>query len=162
MGLKQNYVLNQDPAKWSKLEKIRYLLDHWHDIFDVTLGSSLSGSRSGAPGSRAPGRLPKMSTHESVRELGYCLRVLHDSDPVAFRHLKAYRTNVEWRNVDAVVSIRLPSGKWDKVETRSRSRIVPSWVDRDHVSKAEDRLVTLFRGDVFIPDELWNALTKAA
>ena len=95
-------------------------------------------------------------------ELENCLRTLHDAEPDLFRHLKAYRCNVEWRNVDAYVRVRLPSGKWDTVESRSRSRIVPRWVSFTKVCRAEDRLVQLFRGEIFVPDELWKSLMAPA
>jgi len=164
-------VIENDPAKWSKLEKIRFLLDHWHDIFDAGLTRNMEGSRS-TPSSRAPGHMTPMARHSSVAELENCLRTLHDTEPELFKHLKAYRCNVEWRNVDAHVRVRLPSGKWDTIETRSRSRLVPRWVDVElnklgevvggKVYRAELHLVMLFRGEVFIPDALWKGLTAPA
>lgn len=105
--------------------------------------------------------LGRMANHPSVLELDRCLTVLRDTDGVAFRHVKAYRVGVEWRNVTRWVRTRRLRGKgFELVERRVKEPIVPSWVSREAVQRGEDRLVSEFQGEVYLPDELWDAWHK--
>lgn len=152
--------MNEDPTKWNKVERIRFLLDHWTDIFDGGVVSrGIDGSSKSVPRSREPGRLPEMASHPSVTELQRCLSSLAEGDPAGYKHLKAYRC-CEWRTVDTIRSVKLVSGKWDIVPDRMRERIVPRWVSPGLVADAEKTLEALFRGEVFIPKDLWDGLTK--
>lgn len=156
-------MIERKPEDWNKLDRIVYLLDHWQDIFDPSVTSTW-GTFTGISGtsteSRSPSPLPRMASHPSVRKIERSLTVLADREPVLARHLKAYRCNAEWRTADKWLVRRLPSGKRDIVEQRVREKIVPKWVERQKVSLAELRLARLIRGDVYIPMELWRALTK--
>ena len=153
----------EKPEEWNKLCRIRHILDHWQDIFDPSVTSTwatFTGLASVAPGSRTPTPLPRMASHPSVRKIERALTALAEREPALVRHLKAYRCNAEWRCKDTWVVVRLPSGKQDIVERRVREKIVPSWIKRDKVDKAETLLNRLVRGDVSIPEDLWHALTK--
>jgi hypothetical protein len=150
-----------DPVRLSKLEKIRYLLDHWEDIFSPPGVTSTSRSSEGG----GVALLPLMSRDRSVVELERCLRVLAVEAPCQLSHLKAYRC-AEWRvRVDRVRrKRRSASGKplFETVTVRTRERVVPRWVRLEKVRRAEARLVQLFRGSVRVPDELWDALVLSA
>lgn len=107
--------------------------------------------------------LNKMAHHGSVRELDRCLHVLERTDVTSFRHLKAYRCAVEWRCVDRPTRVRRPRGKgYEIVVRRVREPIIPSWVSRSKVDDAEARIVSEFNGEVFVPDELWDAWRRPA
>ena len=123
-------------------------------------GQPLLGISGGKQASRAPAPLPEMAHDRSVKKLERALTVLADREPVLARHLKAYRCNAEWRTVDKWMVRRLPSGKRDLVEERVREKITPAWVSPLKVWRAEKLLVRLVHGDVFIPQDLWRALTK--
>lgn len=146
----------------SKREKIVHLLERWDVIFDPG-GTSPSGSPGDGSGSPL---LPVMSRHRSVVELARCLAVLGVEAPVQLAHLKAFHC-AEWRIRVDHVRVRRPrrqggGGKSELVEKRVRARVVPSWVRLEKVRSAEDRLVELFRGQVDIPEELWDALVLSA
>ena len=141
----------------TKLEKIRYLLDHWDDIHNPPLSSSAPGRRGGGGNAL----LPLMAGDRSVRELVRCLGVLKVSAPVQYAHLMAHHT-AEWRiRVDHVRKLR-SKGLTELVEVRTRERLVPSWVRAQKVTLAHRSLVAGFRGPVDIPAELWDALTVSA
>lgn len=151
------------PEEWDKLERIRYLLDHWQDIFDAGITSTwatFTGTSHQAPSSRGPLPLPEMARHSSVKKIERALTVLADREPVLARHLKAYRCNAEWRTTDRWTDRLLPSGRRDIVEQRVREKIVPRWVSLLKVLEAEDLLLRLVHGDVSIPMDLWRGLTK--
>lgn len=153
-----------NPEEWSKLCRIRYLLDHWQDIFDPGVTSTwatFTGTSHQAPASKRPSPLPRMAGDVTVRKIERALTILADCEPVLARHLKAYRCNVEWRCKDVWQVVTLPSGKKDIVERRVREKIVPSWVSLSCVAEGENILLKLVRGDVSIPQDLWRALTRA-
>jgi len=144
----------------SKRAKIGFLLDQWDAIFDGSPSSeqefvSISSSFS----SRSPGRLPKEAGHPTIRELERCLRLLASACPGDYRHLKAYRCGAEWRNVDTWRRVKLPSGKYDWVPDRIRERIVPRWLRPERVAAGESFILRVFRGEIFLPDDLYQAFT---
>lgn len=145
------------PAKWTKRQRIQFLLDRWGDIFEPDIASSLSAS---GGGSGLDAALPKMAHHWSVVELLRCMRLLAQTDLSAHNHLKAFRCSAEWRQVRAMIRVRLQSGRWDEIPGWRRERIVPHWIDPRLVLRAEKALEESFRGDVFIPKDLWDGLTK--
>lgn len=149
-------TLTQDPTKWTKLERIRFLLDHWTEIFDpdAASGMSVTGGEGGIP------LLPLMAHHPSVVELAGCLGSLAADQPVWYMHLKAYRCSVEWRTVDRKVRHRLQSGHVEMVARRVRERIVPRWIRSSCVADAEMYLAGAFNGEVFIPKDLWKGLLE--
>lgn len=152
-----------NPEEWDKFCRVRYLLDHWQDIFSPSLTSTWSTFTGGGKQkqeSRTPSPLPEMAGHSSVRKIERALTMLADREPVLARHLKAYRCNAEWRCTDSWVVRRLPSGKRDIVEERIREKIVPNWVSLRKVERAELLLMKFVSGDVYIPQDLWRALTK--
>jgi hypothetical protein len=153
------------PERWSRLEKIRFLLDHWDDIFDAS--ASGFGASSDPLGITL---LPRMANHPSVKELDRCLRLLRTAAPGDYRHLMTYRC-CEWRNVTEVVPRKLVnSKKREMVPQRVRRRVLPSWMPFDprpdyvppRVKRGEQFLADKFRGEVFIPAELWDALHTPA
>jgi hypothetical protein len=147
-----------DSPEARKLERVRYLLDHWDDIFDgaaAASDSSASGERLGIS------LLPRMANHPSVKELSRCLALLASASPGDYRHLKSYRCGAEWRNVDTWRRMKLPSGKYDWEPDRIRERIVPRWIRPQRVAAGEAFIVRVFQGEVFIPDELWGAFVPA-
>jgi hypothetical protein len=148
---------SDDPTKWTKQQKIEYLLDHWSDIFDPNVTSPLgvAGDGSGVP------LMPKMSRHPSVVELSRCLGVLAGVSPGLFKHLKAYRCNAEWRQVRTTIKFRGPQGHMLESPGWKRERLVPSWVLRPYVERADSLITREFEGEPFIPKELWRGLTEA-
>lgn len=141
-----------------QLERIRYLLDHWQDIYDPNVTSPL-----GTPGDGSGiALLPRMTKHPSVRELDRCLSLLASASPGDYRHLRAFRCGVEWRTVDYWRRVKLPSGRHDWKEDRKRERIVQRWINPGRVRAGEDFIVRVFRGECFIPDELYGAYSPAA
>ena len=97
-----------------RTNRIRYLLDHWEAIFDGSPSPEpFSAIRGSSASSCIPGRLPKMASHVSVKELERCLRLLASANPGDYRHLKVFRCAAEWRNVDTWRRVKLPSGKHD-------------------------------------------------
>lgn len=104
--------------------------------------------------------LTAMSRDRTVVELDRCLNLLAGASPPLYRHLKAYRCDVEWRQVRSKYKVRGPLGKDIEVMGWRKERIVPPWVDMAKVSDAESLLTALFRGQVFLPKELWDGLTK--
>jgi len=153
----------EDPRGYQHLEtrlgRIRFLLDNWENIW----GPFLSGAGGGG-GSGLPPMLSRMASHPSVVELARCLDALHASEPTVFRHLKAFRCGVEWRNVTRFQRVRRHRGKgYDLKEVRVREPIVPSWVDLGRVAAGEQWLASEFGGgEVFLPDELWDAYRRPA
>lgn len=156
-------MLDTRPEEWSKLDRLRYVLDHWQDIFDPGVTSTwatFTGTSHQAPASKRPSPLPLMAGDLTVRKIERALTVLADREPVLARHLKAYRCNAEWRCKNEWQVVTLPSGKKDIVERRVREKIVPRWVNLSSVAEAESLLLRLVRGDVSIPSDLWHALTR--
>ena len=153
-----------DPKDWTPLCRLRYLLDHWQDIFDPGITSTWAtfmGTSHQAPASKRPSPLPRMASDLCVRRVERALTVLADREPVLARHLKAYRCNSEWRCRDEWRLVTLPSGRQDLVnDLRVREKIIPRWVSPVKVAVAEKRLLILLGGDVSIPQDLWNALTR--
>lgn len=139
----------------SKRDKIVHLLDHWDDIYNPPL------TNQGGTGNGGNALLPLMSRHASVVELVRCLALLQVEAPVQHAHLKAFHC-AEWRTHRWAEVKRRKGGKRERVERSERQRLVPSWVRLEKVRRAEDRLVALFRGPVFIPEELWDALTLSS
>ena len=140
------------PADWTKLEKIRFLLDNWDLIHDPDITSGSPGDGSGVA------LMPLMSRHQSVIELGRTLGLLLWANPGDYRHLIAFR-QCEWRGVSATVKVRGPRGKPVEVEQRQRQRVLPRWLNMQRVRAGEAFLEAKFQGDVNIPDELYHALT---
>lgn len=99
-------VTQAPPDQWTKIEKIRYLLDQWDTIHDPDVCSPF-----GSPGDGTGVQLmPLMSRHPSVLELGRALGLLLWANPGDYRHLIAYR-QCEWRVVWVNTRIRGPRGK---------------------------------------------------
>lgn len=144
------------PEKWSKVERIQFLLDSWDEIFDPNTTAPLTGMSVSDGGGVA--LMPKMSRSSSVRELVRCLEVLARDHPRLYQHLKAYRCGAEWRITEKSVQRRLPSGKWETADIRQRERIVPRWIRKGYVHAAEKYLERVFRGPVSIPKELWDVI----
>jgi hypothetical protein len=147
---------DQHPEKWTPLDRIRFLLDRWGEIFEPDIASSFSSGG----GSGLDPRLPDMAHHSSVVELEYCLSALAIDHPALFSHLKAFRCNAEWRQVKAKIPLRLPSGRMTEIDGWRKERLVPAWVKADYVFQAEEFIEKHFRGEVFIPKDLWDGLTK--
>jgi len=146
------------PAQWSKLDRIRYLLDQWDAIFDPSATSpfGIPGDGSGVA------LLSLMSRHHSVVELERCLKLLFIVAPGDYRHLKTFRVGCEWRIQEVHQRRRRPNGKFEIVPVRQRARIMPAWIDKRRVERGELFLEAKFRGDVDIPRELWDALNTPA
>lgn len=140
----------------TKRDRIVYLLDHWDEIFDPNVTSPL-----GSPSSGGVQLMPLMSRHPSVVELARCLVVLRRVAPRQHDHLKAYYL-AEWRIRTDVVRKKRRGGKFETTELRRRERVVPRWVRLEKVRRGEGVLVEAFSGEVFIPSELWDALTRPA
>jgi hypothetical protein len=51
---------------------------------------------------------------------------------------------------------------WELVERRIREPLVPDWVDPRRVEEGERFLTREFHGEVFVPDELWDAYRRPA
>lgn len=141
------------------LERVRFLLDHWDAIFDGSPSSEPFVSVSSSFSSSPPGQLPDEARHHTIKELERCLRLLAAACPGDYRHLKAFRCGAEWRNVDTWRRVKLPSGKYDWVPDRIRERIVPRWLKPERVAAGESFIVRVFRGEIFIPDDLYAAFT---
>ena len=144
------------PAQWSKLEKIRYLLDQWDTIFDPDATAPLGtpGDGTGVP------LMPLMASHASVVELQRCLELLLTANPGDYRHLKCFHVGVETRIVWRPTMIRGPRGKLVPGDPKpKRVPIIPAWIDKKRVERGEQFLEEKFRGEVFIPDDLYHALT---
>lgn len=147
--------METDPKAWKRLERIQYLLDHWSEIFDPNVTSGgVPGDGDGVP------LLPQMSRHPTVVELAGCLGSLAAEDAPAYRHLKAFRCNAEWRQVKAKIRFRGPSGHFLEGDGWRRERIVPDWISARLVMRGEEFLAREFDGEVFIPKDLWDGLTK--
>lgn len=151
----------KSPEEWSSLDRLRYVLDHWQEIFDAPISNSQpKGSRS-TSSSHSPPPLPQMASDSGVRRIECALTALADREPVLARHLKAYRCNAEWRTRD--------TGKWvlavdgsgpTLVPQRERVKIIPRWVLPSKVVQAEQLLLKLLRHDVEVPRPLWKAATR--
>ena len=143
----------------TRLGRVRFLLDHWSVIFDPDCVSPW-----GSPGDGSGvALLPLMSRHPSVRELDRVLGLLFRVDAGDYRHLRAYRCGVEWRTVDRLVRVRRPHRRgFEVVSRRVREPVVPSWVRPGRVERGERFCVDKFRGEVFVPDELWDAWHRPA
>lgn len=147
--------------EWNKRERIQFLLDHWDDIFTPSL-PSLTGSEpvSGSAHSSSPKPLPEMARSASVIELARCLELLLAASPGDYRHLKAYRCAAEWRQVRALIRVKLVSGRDDTTLGWKMERIVPRWLSPQRISRAEGFIESVFRGDVFVPKEIWDELER--
>lgn len=141
------------------LARIRFLLDHWDAIFDGSPSSEPFVSISSSFSSSPPGKMPPEASEVSVKELARCLNLLASACPGDYRHLKAYRCAAEWRNVDTWRRVKLPSGRYDFVQRRVRERIVPRWLNPARVLAGEKFLCRVFRGEIFLPDDLYKAFT---
>jgi hypothetical protein len=149
------------PEEWNKRERIQFLLDHWDDIFAPSLPSLTgSGPVSGSAHSSYPKPLPRMARSASVRELARCLELLLAASPGDYRHLKAYRCAAEWRQVRALIRVKLASGRDDTTLGWKMERIVPRWLSPQRITRAEGFIEAKFRGDVFIPREIWDELRR--
>jgi hypothetical protein len=148
-------IAEQKPA----LERIRFLLDQWDAIFDGSPSSEQLVSISSSFSSRPPGRLPDEAKHQTIKELERCLRLLASASPGDYRHLKAYRCGAEWRCVDTWRRVKLPSGKYDWVPDRIREKIAPRWLKPERVLAGELFILRVFRGEIFLPDDLYKAFT---
>jgi len=145
------------PEKWTRIQKIQYLLEQWDAIFDGAASSTRPGESLGLR------LLPAMANHPSVKELDRCLILLQEHAPKQYQHLKSYHCGSEWRIQTIHVRKRRPSGKgFETVEIRQRQKLYPRWIVLEKVRRGEQFLSDRFRGEVFIPDELWNALHKPA
>ena len=146
------------PEQWSKIEKIQFLLDQWTTIHDPDVVSPF-----GSPGDGSGVALmPLMSRHPSVLELGRALGLLLWANPGDYRHLVAFRC-CEWRVVWVPTKIRGPHGKFVAGDPKpERRRVLRPWLDMGRVNRAESFLEDKFRGEVFIPAELWDSLTTPA
>lgn len=154
--------MSDDPRGYQSLEtrtgRVRFLLDHWDAIWGPFVGSAMSGGGSGYPPA-----LSELARHPGVKELDRCLRGLEAHDLQAFRHLKAYRCSVEWRCTWKTVRVKRPRGKgYEIVQRRVREPLVPSWVSLKRVDEGEKFLVREFQGEIFLPDELWEAWKRPA
>src|SRR6478672_10676142 len=112
----------ESPEQTRKLERIRFLLDHWDAIFDGSPSSEPFVSISSSFSSSPPGKLPDDAKHQTIKELERCLRLLASACPGDYRHLKTFRCGAEWRCVDTWRRVKLPSGKYDWVPDRIRER----------------------------------------
>jgi hypothetical protein len=147
------------PTEWSDLEKIRYLLDQWANIFDpgpLVAQNGPGGGRDSVP------LMPEVAHHPSVVELEHTLLRLALAEPVEHRHVRAFRCDVEWKIGHVWQKRTLPSGRPDWVLVRRRERLVPDWVSMGKVADGEAWIELHFRGPVYIPSPFWDALTKAA
>jgi hypothetical protein len=140
----------------SKREKIVYLLDHWVDIWDPD-----AASQRGSSGGGGVHLLGLMSRHPSVVELDRCLRVLKVERKLWHDHVKAFHC-AEWGVRTRVSRRRRKGGKSEVVVLRDRVRRQPSWVKMGYVNSGVFRLEELFQGPVFVPGELWDALTLSS
>lgn len=147
------------PADWSKREKLKYLLEQRTMIFDPDACSPF-----GAPGDGSGvALLPLMARHPSVVELERTLKILLNVQPGDYRHLAAFYWGCEYRIVWLPTRIRGPRGKIIQGDPKpERRRVLHSWVKMARVTNAECFLEDRFRGEVFIPDELWDALNTPA
>jgi len=142
-----------------QLAKVRFLLDHWDAIFDGSPSSEPYVSISSSFGSSPPGKLPDEASHPTIKELERCLRLLASASPGDYRHLKAFRCGAEWHSVDTWRRMKLPSGRYDWVPHRVIERIVPRWLSPARVLAGELFILRVFRGEVFLPDDLYKAFT---
>lgn len=140
----------------SKRDKIVYLLDHWDDIHDPD-ATSPQGSANGG----GAHLMSLMSRHPSVVELSRCLAVLKLEHKLWHDHCKAFHT-AEWGISVRRSTRKRKGGKQEQVVLRDRVRRPPAWVTMDYVRSGEFRLEELFVGPVFIPGELWDALTLSS
>ena len=136
------------PARDTKRRRLVYLLDHWPDIFDPDHGRGGNGDGPGIGPC-----MPRMSRHPSVVELARCLELLRVEAPSQFGHLVGYY-GAEWRIREDEVRRRRKGGKQETVRVRQRVRLVPRWVRLENVRRGEEFLASVFRGPVFVPDEL--------
>lgn len=137
----------------TKRERIEFLLDHWPDFFETLhtvdeSGDHVEGAVTG---------MPKMSRHPSVVELGRAIAATRRHMPKKTAHLMAHYTS-EWRTTDKLERRRTKKGKQETVTRRVRERVVPKWVRPRKVELAVIAVTAEFRGEVFIPDELLEAV----
>lgn len=142
----------------SRRERIEVLLDHWEDFFECAARDD------GPSGDGGVFLLPGMSRHPSVVELGRALGCLRDFAPNKAAHLCGFYGS-SFRNVDRKRRVRSRRG-FVLVDERVRERVVPGWVRaqkvRDGVALVsqdvsvglEERRPWIFRGAVFLPDEI--------
>ena len=146
-----------NPELWDARDRLRYTLDHWQDIWDVSVSNSQPKNEGGRSSGTHTPSLPPMAKDRGVCRIEAALTVLADHAPVSARHLKAYRCNAEWRTRDELVLVKLPSGRNDLQERRKSERIVPEWVSPAKVAEAELLLLHLLKHDVSVPRDLWKA-----
>jgi hypothetical protein len=138
----------------SKRARVVVLLEHWEDFWLPPAGGGGSGSGSSP-------HLGAMARHPSVVELVRCLAVLKREQPRLHDHVKAFY-GAEWRVRVRAGTRKRPRGKVERVVLRDRVRVVPGWVAPGYVRAGEARLAELFVGPVFIPEELYDALTLSS
>jgi hypothetical protein len=149
---------NQPPEQWTRTQKIQYLLEQWDAIYDYK--AAATGNTTDPLGAWL---MPAMANHQSVRELTRVLNLLHTSSPTQYQHLKSYHCGAEWRIRTDHIRKRRPTGKgYETLEIRRREKLYPRWIRLEKVRRAEQFLTIHFQGEVFIPNELWDALHRPA
>ena len=133
----------------SKLERLRFLLEHWPDIFHAPVGSSTAFG-CGVSAARGPALLPEMHRGPAVRELVRSLAVVRLADGDTYPHLVAFH-RAEWRIESYRLARRRPNGKRETVVLRRRASVVPGWVDGHRVEVGEEMLRLVYRGDAQVP-----------
>jgi hypothetical protein len=141
------------PERWDKLTRLQHLLDRWGDIFEQGYSRGQLGSGEHLP------LLPEVAGHPSVVELGRALGALELELLPEYRAVKAFRC-CEWRLTLVLRPYKLPSGKKILREVPEAQRLVPRWVSEQRVVDGENWLTSEFRGDVYLPDVFWRALTE--
>jgi hypothetical protein len=150
-------VTEPRPEQWTAIDRLRYILDHWSDIFDVRISTSLNGIRGRGD---APPALLDMAHDPQVIKIESALADLARASSSHYQHLMAYHCNAEWREVRTMIPVQLTSGRWDKIPGWGRERIVPKWVSMAKVRYAEAFILAILHEEVFIPKPLWDGLTK--
>lgn len=152
-------------------ERIVFLLDHLGDCLGP--GGGLAATNAGSTDSIGFALTSTMADHPSVKELLRCLAVVEARFPRHYSHLWAYFGSgwmVEWvpkRRAGKTLTRVDDFGRRVPVREPRRVRALPGWlraepVDRETgeprlVSRSVDVLAGLFRGEVFVPDQLREA-----
>jgi hypothetical protein len=136
----------------SKRCKIIYLLDHWDEIHDP----DASKGRPGTGDAQGP-TMPHMSHHPTVLELARLKEIHRQVAPVQHSHLAAYH-GAEWRIHRYSDTKRRKGGKTETVDYAVRQRLTPAWVRLEKVRRAHAWFTEMFNGQVFLPDDLYDAL----
>lgn len=157
-------------------ERIVFLLDHWADIH----GPGYSDKSTGQVDPLGHELTSSMADHPSVVELARCLTLLAQKLPRHHLHLSLYFgafrvVQVPKRTGSGKTLMRVDEfGHRVPVLEPRRVRSYPAWLDAEPqdaetgeprlVAHGVDMLSALFRGEVFIPNQLREAggLTRAA